>query len=251
MFFSAKELSDLVLESIQNSHPEKRSIAQLIYFLHFPTKEVPITIAEILCSDEDYLNRQDTLGKRLAWGHAEDLSQFRDIELRATRQLRISRQLNRIVLHLASQKAPANIGGEFSNLVERFVHILNYFDARKENSQLAYAAEEVLLLEKVIESFHISNELAEKFLSLLFERLKPSQVKTVALSLTKKLRECEVASEKNTGSCFNETIQEQLIIPSETPLLRADIRCHKNFQTLCKSVYKLLEKYSGPVDQLH
>ncbi len=251
MFFSAKELSDLIIETLQDAHPDERSIHQLIYLLHFPTEEVPITIAEILCSDDDFLTRQDQLGKRLAWGHAEDLSQFRDIELRAIRQLRISRQLNRVVLYLAAQKAPNNIGGEFSNLVGRFVHILHYFDARKENTQLAYAAEEVLLLENILESFMISEELAQKFITLLFERLKPAQVKTVAISLKRRLEQCEEETERNSLDTQSETLSEHLIIPSETPPLKKTLRTHEKFSSFCNRVYTLLEQYTGPMPQLH
>jgi hypothetical protein len=252
MFFSAKELSHLVIETLQETHPEERSIHQLIYFLHFPTEEVPITIAEVLCSDEDLLSRQDRLGKRLAWGHAEDLSRFRDIEMRASRQLRISRQLNRIVLYLATQKAPNSIGGEFSNLVERFVHILHYFDARKENAQLAYAAEEVLLLEKILESMIISKDLAQKFISLLFEKLKPSQVKTVSISLRRRLEHCEEEAELLTsGKEKSDDPGEQLIIPSESPPLKESLREHKEFSALCKDLHTILEQYTGAVPQLH
>lgn len=248
MFFSAKELTDLILETIQDKHPEERSIHQLIYLLHFPTEEVPITIAEVLCSDQGLLTHQDRLGKRLAWGHAEDLSQFRDIEMRASRQLRISRQLNRVVLYLAAQKAPSNIGGEFSTLTERFVHILHYFDARKTNSQFAYAAEEVLLLEKILESIILSEELAGKFVTLLFERLKPAQLKVVATSLRKRLEQCEESAENNKDTY---PLIESLIIPSETPPLSNAITKHEKFGRSCKELHSLLEQYTGNITQLH
>jgi hypothetical protein len=253
MFFSSKELTDLVVESIQENHPEERSIHQLIYLLHFPTHEVPSTIAEILCSNEGLLIQQDRLGKRLAWGHVEDLSQFRDIEVRANRQLRISRQLNRIVLYLAEQKAPSTIGEEFSSLLDRFVHMLHFFDARKENAQLAYAAEEVLLLEKILESFVISQELANKFLLILFERLKPQQIKTVALSLRKRLSQCLKDVEHTESDEITKKVsrEESLILPSHTLPFKESLRKLDEFHKLCTALDSLLENYTGHLPQVH
>jgi hypothetical protein len=243
MYFSAKELTDLIVEALEERNLDERSIHQLIYFLHFPTPEVPNTIAEVLCSDGDLLQNQNRLGKRLAWGHIEDLSGVRDIEVRANRQLRVSRQLNRIVIYMTMHQAPSTIGDEFSSLLDRFVHMLHFFDARRQNINLAYAAEEVLLLEKILESLISSSELAEKFLRLLFERLKPHQAKTIALSLGRRLEKC--------GEMVSNDKDSSLILPSSAPPLKESLRSQEDFLSNIEKLQRILTSYSGPMSQLH
>ncbi|HMO17540.1 MAG TPA: hypothetical protein PKA63_08485 [Oligoflexia bacterium] len=244
MYFSAKELAGLVIDVLEENNFDDRSVHQLLYFLHFPTSQVPLTIAEVLCSDGSLLTEQNRLGRRLALGHIEDLSQIRDIELRASRQARIGRQLNRVVLYLASQKAPSTIGDQFSHLLERFVHILHFFDTHKETPGNSYAAEEAFLIERIFEIFGLSIEIGERFLTLAFERLKPHQAKILALKLAKRLDECE-------GRICNSEPLHSLIDPSQTPSLSENIITHPGFNKHHNIFSRILESFGGPLPKLH
>ena len=243
MFFSSKELTQLLVDAITDNRLDHDALRGLLYYLNLPSEDIPHFIAKTLCKEPELISHQDRLGKRLAFGHVNELSEFRDMELRTNRQIRISRQLNRIALYLEENKAPNNITQDFSNLCNSFITALLFFEARKQNERHAFAAEEVLLLEQLVMSILSAQELTIKFYEYLFSKLGDRRGQIVAASLLKRLEES-----LNTKSLDT---TEQIIDPNYCPPLPKSLENTLGFENALSQLTSFLEEKIGFKCDIH
>ena len=243
MYFSSKELTKLLIDSIENDRLDQDALRGLIYYLNFPNEEIPIFIAETLLNEPDMITNQEILGKRLAYSHVGQLSDLRHPELRATRQIRICRQLNRIALYLEEKKAPASIISDFSKLCQSFISTLIFFEARKQDERFAFAAEEVLIIEQLIHSILASKELSLKFYETLFAKLGLSRAQILATSLLTRLDE----SMKAVG----ENAKDPIIDPNSSPALSKELETLNGFTEAVSQLTSFLESKKGNKNSLH
>lgn len=243
MLFSSQKITKLLISAVENDRLDQNALKGLLYYLNFPDEEIPIIIAEKIIDEPDLITNQEILGKRLAFGHVQELSDLRNPEHRANRQIRICRQLNRIALFLEEHKAPASIINDFSKLCQSFISTMIFFEARKQDNKFAFAAEEVILIEQIISSILSSKDLSLKFYENLFNKLGNSRAKTLATSLLQRLHQTlEIEEDIEFRSILN---------PNSNPPISKELESCNGFIEAVEQLKEFLSDKSGKKSDFH
>lgn len=244
MLYSSREIAKLLSEAVEDNKLDTDALRIILYYLHLSNEEIPLIIAEKIIDEPELIFNQEILGQRLAYTHVHELSEIRHNELRYAKQLKISRQLNRIALYLEEHKAPTQILFVFTKLTHTFLSTLLFFESRKQKENTVFAAEEVLVLEQLIESILLSKDLAFRFFENLFCKLGNNDGKDLAYSLLMRLQKTATS----TLSTFNET---QIINPNTCIQFNKSLESEYGFNNAVDTLSEYLEKKGGRKANLH
>ncbi len=158
-------------------------------------------------------------------------------------KLRLFRYFFAFALYLEEKKAPSSIISDFSKLCQSFISALIFFEARKQDERFAFAAEEVLIIEQLIQSILSSKELSLKFYETLFSKLGLSRAQILASSLLTRLEESMKGGEEN--------VSDSIIDPNSSPALSKDLERLNGFTEAVAQLTSFLESKKGNKNNLH